>query len=115
MLAEALPVTIEEVIKLKKYKTKAYKKKSMRERQRIEASNGVSSFGRLPSGRQRIAFNQSVHKFLLEGTCRHGRSLANPCIEFDANAEGNCKLGGGICDLVKDKGERYLREFEGNF
>ncbi len=51
---------------MRKYKTKAYKKKSLRERQRIETSNGISSFGKLPSGRQRVMLGQSLHKFLQE-------------------------------------------------
>jgi hypothetical protein len=99
-----------------KWKTKAYKKKSMLERRRLEDrtrfGRGVTSFGKLPSGRERIALDIAVDRFIREGSCRHGQSLGIPCADFDADAEGNCKRDGHKCDLLTEKGERYLREYE---
>lgn len=41
-----------------------------------------------------------------------GRSLGSPCISFDAGANGVCKRDGRVCDLLTEKGERYMREYE---
>lgn len=108
-----MPVTSEEVIGVSKWKTMAYKKKSLRERQRIEgAKRGVEVFGKLPSGRGRIALDHAVDRFIHESSCRHGQPLGNPCPDFDASADGACKRDGHICDLLTEKGERYMREYE---
>lgn len=55
-----------------KWKTKAYKKKSLRERRKIELGRkGVESFGKLPKGREGAAFDSEVGIFIREGSCRH--------------------------------------------
>lgn len=101
---------------MSKWKTKACKKKSMRQRQRLEAAahfgESVVPFGKLPSGRERVAFDHFVDKFIREGSCRHGQSLGVPCVDFDADAEGACERDGHKCDLLTEKGERYMREYE---
>jgi hypothetical protein len=100
-------------------KVKAYKKLSMRERRRLEASarfarygDDVTVFGKLPSGREGAAFDRMVDRFIREGSCRHGWSLGSPCVSFDAGAKGVCKRDGRICDLLTEMGERYRREYE---
>jgi hypothetical protein len=94
-----------------KWKTKAYKKKSMRERQRMEGSVDGFRFGILPSGRERAAFDLAVDRFIRESSCRHKQPLGSPCANFDAAAEGKCKRDGEICDQLTEKGERYRREY----
>lgn len=101
---------------MSKWKTKAYNKKSMRERRRLEDvarfGKGVASFGKLPSGREGAAFDRSVDRFMRAGSCRYKQPLGNPCDSFVAGSEGVCKRDGRICDLLTEKGERYLREYE---
>jgi hypothetical protein len=94
-------------------KVKAFKKLSMRERRRrgLEAM-GATVFGKIPSGREGVAYNRSIDRFIRAGSCRHKQPLGNPCDSFDADAEGVCKRDGRICDLLTEKGERYLREYE---
>jgi hypothetical protein len=106
-------VTVEEVtISMAKWKTKAYKKKSMRERQKVESTVDGFKFGRIPSGRERVAFDLAVDRFIRDSSCRHKQLLGNPCASFDATAEGKCKRDGLLCDLLTEKGERYWREYE---
>jgi len=98
-------------------KVKAYKKKSLRERGRLEGTSfsgkGVVSFGRERlSSSQRVSLDHMVDKFIRGGSCRHGRPLGVPCDTFDVGGKGVCKKDGGTCDLLTEKGERYLREFE---
>ncbi len=96
-----------------KWKTKAYKKKSLRERQRLEGAKGsVEAFGKLPSGRGRIALDIAVDGFIRVSSCRHGQPLGNPCPDFEPSADGACKRDTRICDLLTEKGERYMREYE---
>lgn len=93
-------------------KVKAYKKLSLRERQRRE---GVEKFGKKPLGFGAVSVNslaldRLLDAFVHESSFRHGRDLGNPCVSFDA---GVCKLDGSVCDLETEKGRRYLRDFEG--
>jgi hypothetical protein len=111
-LAEALPVGVEEVISMTKWKTEAYKKKPMRERLRLEGAGDATTFGNIPSGRMGVALDRAVDRFIREGSCRHKQSLGSPCVSFDASTEGICKRDGRICDLLTEKGERYRREYE---
>lgn len=98
-----------------KWKTKAYKKKSLRERQRIEVitrvGGGVDTFGKL-SGRERITLDHKVDRFIRDGSCRHGQPLGSPCASFNETNEGKCNRDWRICDLLTEKGERYMREYE---
>lgn len=115
MLAEALPVTVEEeATSIPKWKIKAYKKKSIRERRRLEVTLrfGKSAFtlGKIPSGRAGVAFDRAVDRFMRDGSCRHGQALGNPCISF--GVEAMCERDGLICDLETEKGLRYWREYE---
>lgn len=68
--------------------------------------------GKLPSGRGRLALDLAVDGFIRESSCRHGQPLGNPCSDFDASAEGACKRDGHICDLLTEKVEHYMREYE---
>jgi hypothetical protein len=95
-------------LELSRWKVKAYKL-SMRERRRLE---GVTHFGSRQSGSEGISLNRAVDRFIREGSCRHRQSLGSPCVSFDAAAKGVCKRDGRICDLLTEKGERYLREYE---
>jgi hypothetical protein len=110
-----MPVTFEEVTGMAKWKTKAHKKKSLREHQRIEVAarfgKGVVPFGKLPSGCDRIALDRMVDRFIREGSCRHGQLLGSPCASFDEANGGKCKRDEGLCDLLTEKGERYMREY----
>ena len=90
-------------------KVKAYKKLSMRKRLRLE---GVTHFGSHPSGREGVSLDRLVDRFIREGSCRHRRSLGSPCVNFNTDAKGACKLDGRVCDILTAKGERYRREFE---
>jgi hypothetical protein len=110
-LAEALPVGVKEVISMAKWKIKTYKKKSMRERLRLEGAGDATTFGKIPSGRIGFALDRAVDRFIREGSCRHKQSLGSPCVNFD-DAQGVCKRDGQICDLLTEKGERYQREYE---
>jgi hypothetical protein len=92
-----------------RWKTKSPKKLSVRERRRLE---GVTQFGKLPSGREGVALDRMVDRFIREGSCRHGESLGSPCVSFDTGAKGVCKRDGHICDVLTEKGERYRREYE---
>jgi hypothetical protein len=94
---------------LSRWKVKAYKKLSMRERQRLR---GFTHFGNRQSGRERVSLDHAVDRFIREGSCRHMQSLGSPCVSFDSAAKGVCKRDGRICDLLTDKGERYWREYE---
>jgi hypothetical protein len=38
--------------------------------------------------------------------------LGKPCESFDDTQGGVCRHDGRICDLLTQRGERYLREFE---
>ena len=58
------------------------------------------------------ALTRAVDKFIRESSCRHMQSLGSPCASFDEASEGKCKRDGHICDLLTEKGERYLREYE---
>ncbi len=90
-------------------KVKAYKKLSVRERRRLA---GVMHFEKRLSDREAVSLDRAVDRFIREGSCRHKQSLGNPCVDFDADAEGNCKRDGHKCDLLTEKGERYQREYE---
>ncbi len=94
-----------------KWKTKAFKKKSMRERRRLEGGGEATMFGKIPSGHEGIAFDRAIDIFIREGSCRHRQSLGSPCVSFD-DAQGICKRDGRICDLLTEKGERYWSEYE---
>jgi hypothetical protein len=96
------------------WKTKSPKKLSERERRRrrIEGVKGALTFGKLPSGREGIALDRAVDRFVREGSCRHKQSLGSPCVSFDGAAKGACKRDGRICDVLTEKGERYRREYE---
>ncbi|MGA2683257.1 MAG: hypothetical protein ABSF44_15835 [Candidatus Bathyarchaeia archaeon] len=94
-----------------KLKKKSPKKLSIRERQKMENSYGAEMFGEVPPA-QKFAFANEMDKFIRASTCRHMQSLGSPCESFDANAEGKCKRDGQICDLLTEKGERYMREYE---
>jgi hypothetical protein len=98
-------------------KVKAFKKRSMRERRRLEGAafsgKDVSFFGRERlSSSQRLLLDRTVDRFIRGGSCRHGRALGVPCVSFDSGGKGACKEGGGICDLLTEKGEKYLRQYE---
>ena len=59
-----------------------------------------------------VWLDRLVDRFIREGSCRRGRSLGSPCVSFDAGAKGVCKRDGRICDLLTEKGERYMSEYE---
>jgi hypothetical protein len=92
-------------------KAKAYKKLSMRQRLRKEGVK-LKQFGKPLSGQKKVSLDRAVDRFIREASCRHGRSLGSPCISFDAEEEGVCKLDGHICDMLTAKGERYRLEYE---
>ncbi len=94
-----------------KWKKKSPKKLSMRERQRMENSQGAFMVGEIPAG-QKAALANAVDKFIRASSCRHMQSLGSPCESFDADTEGKCERDGRICDLLTEKGERYRREYE---
>jgi hypothetical protein len=98
-----------------KWKNKAYKKKSMRERRRLEVvtrfGKGVTPFGKIPSGREGVSLDRAFDRFIREGSCRHREPLGSPCNSMDA-VKGVCKRDRRICDLLTEKGERYRREYE---
>jgi hypothetical protein len=95
-----------------RWKKKSPKKLSVRKRQNLENANGSAGlFGEIPAG-QKFALTRAVDKFIRESSCRHMQSLGSPCASFDAASEGKCKRDGRICDLLTEKGERYLREYE---
>jgi hypothetical protein len=96
---------------MSKRKTKSPKKLSMRERQRMQNSNGAMMFGEIPVGKK-VAFANHIDEFIRASSCRHMQSLGSPCISFDETSEGKCKRDGRICDLLTEKGERYMREYE---
>jgi hypothetical protein len=93
-------------------KTKAFKKKSMRERLKLESGEEAITFGKIPSGHESIVLDRAIDRFIREGSCRHRQSLGSPCVSFDDAAQGVCKRDERICDLLTEKGERYLREYE---
>jgi hypothetical protein len=92
-----------------RWKTISPKKLSARKRRRLE---GAEYFGKVSSGHERVAFDRAVDRFIRESSCRHKQSLGSPCVDFDAGAKGVCKRDGRICDILTEKGERYLREYE---
>ncbi len=95
-----------------KWKKKSPKKLSVRKRHSSEKHNGEAFlFGEIPAGRK-AALTRAVDQFIRDSSCRHMQSLASPCSSFDAASEGKCKRNGRICDLLTEKGERYLREYE---
>jgi hypothetical protein len=94
-----------------KWKTKAYKKKSMRERRGLEAAGNVTAFGRISSGHERAVLDLAIDRSIREASCRHKQSMGSPCVSFDG-AQGICRRDGLICDLLTERGERYWREYE---
>ena len=93
-----------------KWKVKSPKKLSLRKRLRRQNEH-AEIFGEIPAG-HKFALTRAVDKFIRESSCRHMQSLGSPCTDFDANAEGACKRDGHKCDLLTEKGERYMREYE---
>ena len=82
------------------------------ERRRIEGAKGAITFGKIPSGREGVALDRALDRFIREGSCRHRQPLGSPCVSFNAGAKGVCKRDGRICDLLTEKGEQYWREYE---
>ena len=93
-----------------KWKTKSPKKLSLRKRLRRQNEH-AEMFGEIPAG-HKAKFTQFVDKFIRESSCRHMQSLGSPCESFDEANAGKCKRDGRICDLLTEKGERYMREYE---
>jgi hypothetical protein len=95
-----------------RWKKKSPKKLSMRKRRSLDKQHEEAFiFGEIPPGKK-AALARAVDKFIRDGSCRHMQSLASPCASFDAASEGKCKRDGRICDLLTEKGERYMREYE---
>ena len=95
-----------------KWKKKSLKKLSVRNRQDLEKHKGEASlFGEIPAGRK-TGLARAVDKFIRESSCRHMQSLGSPCDSFDEASEGKCKRDGRKCDLLTEKGEQYMREYE---
>lgn len=95
-----------------KGKKKSPKKLSVPKRQSLEKfQEKAFLFGEIPAGRK-TALARAVDKFIRESSCRHMQSLGSPCESFDAASDGTCKRDGRICDLLTEKGERYMREYE---
>jgi hypothetical protein len=94
-----------------KWKTKSPKKLSVRKRERMENSHGAFSFGEIPSG-AKFALAKATDKFIRDSSCRHMQSMGSPCASFDKSSKGKCKRDGRICDLLTEKGKRYMREYE---
>jgi hypothetical protein len=95
-----------------RWKKKSPKKLSARKRHSYEKANGSAElFGEIPAGRK-VALTRAVDKFIRESSCRHMQSLGSPCESFDAASDGRCKRDGRICDLLTEKGERYMRKYE---
>lgn len=94
-----------------KWKTKSPKKLSMRERQRKAGVEKAEIFGEIPAG-HKFDLTRAVDRFIRESSCRHMQSLGSPCEDFDESNEGKCKRDGKTCDLLTEKGERYMRDYE---
>ena len=95
-----------------KWKKKSPKKLSVRKRRSLENHKEEAVlFGEIPAG-QKAAVARAVDQFIRDSSCRHMQSLASPCASFDAASDGRCKRDGRICDLLTEKGKRYMREYE---
>jgi len=62
--------------------------------------------------KKRATTNSLVNGFIHEGSCRHKRPLGSPCVYFDSEAKGVCKLSRYVCDVLTAKGERYRNQYE---
>jgi len=95
-----------------RWKKKSPKKLSVRKRRSLEETKEKAwMFGEIPAG-QKAAVARAVDQFIRDSSCRHMQSLASPCPSFDEASDGKCKRDGQICDLLTEKGERYMREYE---
>ena len=111
---DGLPIWIEKhewdsggLCLLGRWRVKAYKKMSMRDRLRLE---GAVPFGNYPI--KRVSADRLVDRFIREGSCRYRRPLGSPCDNFASKENGMCKLDSRICDLLTEKGERYQSQYE---
>ena len=93
-----------------KWKKKSLKKLSVRKRRRLI---GAKYFGEKHlSSREKTTLDRAVDRFIRESSCRHKQPLGSPCESFDEASGGKCKRDGNICDLLTEKGKRYMREYE---
>ena len=93
-------------------KKKSPKKVSARKRDSLDKNKEHAFvFGEIPAG-HKAALARAVDKFIRAGSCRHMQSLGSPCADFDEASGGKCKRDDRICDLLTEKGERYMREYE---
>lgn len=77
----------------------------------MENSYGVFTSGEIPPDRK-SALAMAFDKFIRESSCRHMQARGTSCESFDESSKGKCKRDGRICDLLTEKGEGYMREYE---
>jgi len=101
----------------KKWKVRSIKKLSVGERRKLMPqelpAKDLALVKCCKGGEQWALRRRELVEVICDSSCRHGRDMGVPCVDFNALAKGVCKRDSCLCDLLNAKGEKFLREYEG--